>query len=74
MEDGKARVRNDFDNITPLFFNHTPDIGVPENNRVTLLKSQTDDTWDRNQTIRNGHHSQVVQNMLDNSGTTHLTN
>jgi hypothetical protein len=32
---------HDFDSITMLFSNHTldTDIGVPENNRVTLSKS-----------------------------------
>jgi hypothetical protein len=60
--------------MTPLFSEHTPDTGVPENNKVTLLKSQTEDTREtRNQTTRNGRHSQAVQKMLDNSGTTHLT-
>jgi hypothetical protein len=34
----------DFGSITPLFFEHTPDTGVPENNMVKLSKSQTEDT------------------------------
>jgi hypothetical protein len=30
---------HDFDNITPLFSDHMPDIGVPKNNRVAMSKS-----------------------------------
>jgi hypothetical protein len=64
----------DFGSITLLFFEHTPDTGVSENNRVMLLKSQIKDTREsENQTTRNGRHSQPVQKTLDNSGTTHLT-
>jgi hypothetical protein len=46
-----ARVPSirDFDSITPLFSNHTSDIGVTENNRVTLSKSRMEDTQVRNQ-------------------------
>jgi hypothetical protein len=38
-----------------------------------LLKSRMIDTQDRRQITRNDRHSQVVQNMLDNLGITHLT-
>jgi hypothetical protein len=48
------------------------DIGVSENNRVTLPKSQMKDTQDRHQITHNGRHSQAVQNMLDNIEITHL--
>jgi hypothetical protein len=34
---------HDFDSITPLFSDHTPNIGVPENNGVMLLKSRMKD-------------------------------
>jgi hypothetical protein len=30
---------HDLDSITSLFSDHMSDIGVPENNKVTLLKS-----------------------------------
>jgi hypothetical protein len=32
---------HDFSTITLLFFHHTPNIGVPENNGVTLPKPRT---------------------------------
>jgi hypothetical protein len=35
---------HDFGSITPLFFDHMPNIGVMENNRITLLKSRMKDT------------------------------
>jgi hypothetical protein len=63
---------HDFTSITELFSNHMPDTSVSENNRVTLSKSRTEGTRDRNQT-RNSHISQSFQNTLDNSGTTHIT-
>jgi hypothetical protein len=46
-----ARVPSvhNFDSITLLFSDHTPDIGVMENNRVTLLKSRMEGTCVRNQ-------------------------
>jgi hypothetical protein len=34
----------DFSSITSLFSDHTPNISVPENNRVTLSKPRTKDT------------------------------
>jgi hypothetical protein len=34
----------DFGSITPLFSDHTPNISVPENNRVTLPQSRMKDT------------------------------
>jgi hypothetical protein len=34
----------DFGTITPLFSDHTGDIGVPENNRVALSKPQMENT------------------------------
>jgi hypothetical protein len=52
---------HDFISITLLFSDHMPDTGVPENNRVTLSKSRTEGTRDRNQTTRNSHHSQAVK-------------
>jgi hypothetical protein len=64
---------NDFDSIILLFFDNKLDTGVLDKNRVTLSKSQTKCTRERNQMTRNGRHSQVVQNRLDNSGMTHLT-
>jgi hypothetical protein len=53
-----ARVPSihDFDIITPLFSDHTPNTDVLENNRVTLQKSRTEGTRDRNQITRNDHH------------------
>jgi hypothetical protein len=36
-------IRN-FDSIILLFSDHTPDIGVTENNGVTLSKSRTEGT------------------------------
>jgi hypothetical protein len=38
-----------FDNITLMFSDHTPDIGGTENNRVTLSKSRMEGTRVRNQ-------------------------
>jgi hypothetical protein len=35
---------HDFDSITQHFFVHTPNIGVPENNGVTLPKPRMKDT------------------------------
>jgi hypothetical protein len=64
---------HDFDSIISLFSDHMGDTGVLENNRVTLLKSQAECTQDRNQITCNSHHSQAIQNMLDNSEKTHLT-
>jgi hypothetical protein len=34
---------HDFGSITLLFFDHMPNIDVPENNRVTLPKPRTKD-------------------------------
>jgi hypothetical protein len=51
----------DFDSITLLFFEHTPDTSVSENNRVTLSKSRTEDTREsENQITCNSRHSQAV--------------
>jgi hypothetical protein len=46
-----ARVPSihDFGNITPTFSDHMHDTGVPENNKVTLLKSGMKGTRARNQ-------------------------
>jgi hypothetical protein len=52
---------HDFGSITPLFSDHTPNTGVPENNKVTLSKSRREGTRDRNQTTRNNRHSQAVK-------------
>jgi hypothetical protein len=38
---------HDFDSITLLFFDHMPDTGVSENMRVTLSKSQIEDTLEK---------------------------
>jgi hypothetical protein len=35
---------HDFGSITPLFSDHTPNIGVWENNGITLPKPRTEDT------------------------------
>jgi hypothetical protein len=45
-----ARVPSvhNFGSITVLFFDHTSDIGVTENNGVTLSKLQTEGTRVRN--------------------------
>jgi hypothetical protein len=65
---------HDFDSMTLLFSNHTFVTGVPENNRVTLSKSQIEGTRDINQMIaHNDRYSQTAQNTLDHSETTHLT-
>jgi hypothetical protein len=62
-----------FGSVIPLFFNHTPDISVSENNRITLPKSRMKDTQDKHQITCNNRHSQVVKNTLNNSRTMHLT-
>jgi hypothetical protein len=43
-----SSVRN-FDSITSLLSNHTPDIGVTENNEITLSKLRTEGTLVKNQ-------------------------
>ena len=69
----RVHFAHDFDSITPLFSKHTPDTGVPKNNRVTLSKSQTERTRLIDQITCNDRHSQAVQNTPDNSRTAHLT-
>jgi hypothetical protein len=41
--------------------------------RTLLPKSRTKDTQDRHKITCNNCHSQAVQNIVDNLGTTHLT-
>jgi hypothetical protein len=45
----RVPVIRDFDSITLLFSDHTLDIGVKENNGVTLSKSRMEGTRVRNQ-------------------------
>jgi hypothetical protein len=48
---------HNFSSVTPLFSDHTSDTGVSENNRVTLSKSWTKGTLDRNKTTHNSSFS-----------------
>jgi hypothetical protein len=52
---------HNFDSTTLLFFDYTPNIGVTENNGVTLLKSRTEVYKSETKYARNGCHSQAVQ-------------